>query len=225
MKVCSKCKVEKSYECFSKNNAKKDGLCFQCKECASAYNKLYEKTEKRRSYLSSDSSKERRRLRSKFEYAKDTRKEYVKEYLEKNKEYIREYKRAYNTKRKQTDTLYKLKSTFRSNITKCFKRINHKKSSPTTEILGCSFDYFKLYIESKFENWMTWDNYGNSVDENGMSWDLDHIVPLSTATTKEEMEKLNHYTNFQPLDSRINRFQKKDKIEYQPVPPPPFPTK
>ena len=46
-----------------------------------------------------------------------------------------------------------------------------------------------------------------------------------TATTKEEMEKLNHYTNFQPLDSRINRFQKKHKIEYQPVPPPPFPTK
>lgn len=36
-KICSKCKIEKSIECFSKNASKKDGLCTECKECHKIY--------------------------------------------------------------------------------------------------------------------------------------------------------------------------------------------
>jgi len=32
--------------------------------------------------------------------------------------------------------------------------------------------------------------------------------------TEEDIIKLNHYTNLQPLCSKINRDIKKDKIEY-----------
>ena len=50
---------------------------------------------------------------------------------------------------------------------------------------------------------MTWNNYGE--------WELDHIIPISSATTEEEVYKLNHYTNFQPLWMSENR-KKGNKI-------------
>lgn len=46
-------------------------------------------------------------------------------------------------------------------------------------------------------------------------WDLDHIIPSSSAITENDILKLNHYTNFQPLDSFINRFVKKDRLDYE----------
>ena len=54
---------------------------------------------------------------------------------------------------------------------------------------------------------MTWENYGLR------GWHLDHIIPLSTAKTKEEVIALSHYTNFQPLWWRDN-ICKSNKIEY-----------
>ena len=38
---------------------------------------------------------------------------------------------------------------------------------------------------------MNWDNAGK--------WHLDHIIPISSAKNEEDIIKLNHYTNFQPL--------------------------
>ena len=66
------------------------------------------------------------------------------------------------------------------------------KSKKTVEILGCSFEEFKLYLENKFDKKMNWDNQGSY-------WHMDHIKPISLAKTEEEVYELNHYTNFQPL--------------------------
>ena len=65
-----------------------------------------------------------------------------------------------------------------------------------TRILGCTIDEFKSYIESKFKKGMTFENYGE--------WHLDHIIPLATAKTTEDVIKLCHYTNFQPLWAEDN---------------------
>jgi hypothetical protein len=43
---------------------------------------------------------------------------------------------------------------------------------------------------------MSWDNYGNNKETD---WSIDHIIPISSATTLEEFYKLNHYTNLRPL--------------------------
>jgi len=40
----------------------------------------------------------------------------------------------------------------------CIKRINKSKS--TLQLLGCSLEDFKQYLENKFESDMTWENYG-----------------------------------------------------------------
>ena len=54
----------------------------------------------------------------------------------------------------------------------------------------------KTYIASLFQKGMSWDNYGE--------WHLDHIKPISLATTEEEVYKLCHYTNYQPLWAKDN---------------------
>lgn len=81
--------------------------------------------------------------------------------------------------------------------------------------MGCSFEEFKSYLESKFEDWMTFENYGLYNGELNYGWDIDHIIPISIAKTEDEVLKLNHYTNLQPLCSKINRDIKKDNIECQ----------
>jgi hypothetical protein len=35
-------------------------------------------------------------------------------------------------------------------------------------------------------------------------WHLDHIYPVSLAKSQEEIIRLNHYTNFQPLWAEDN---------------------
>jgi hypothetical protein len=40
---------------------------------------------------------------------------------------------------------------------------------------------------------MTFDNYGMK------GWHLDHIIPLSSANNEDEIIKLCHFTNLQPL--------------------------
>jgi 5-methylcytosine-specific restriction endonuclease McrA len=59
---------------------------------------------------------------------------------------------------------------------------------------------------------MSWENYGLYNGELNYGWDIDHIIPLSKASTKDEFYELSHYTNMQPLCSKTNRDIKKDKI-------------
>jgi hypothetical protein len=61
---------------------------------------------------------------------------------------------------------------------------------------------------------MNWENRGLYNGELNYGWDIDHKIPLSTAETEEEIYKLNHYSNLQPLCSKVNRDIKKDKLEY-----------
>ena len=93
-------------------------------------------------------------------------------------------------------------------ISKNLLKIKKIKNNHTTEYLGCTLQFLKEYLESKFTPEMNWDNYGTY--PNG--WDIDHIIPLSSAKTQEELIPLLHYTNLQPLNSKINRDIKKNKI-------------
>ena len=79
------------------------------------------------------------------------------------------------------------------------------------EYLGCDINFLKEWLEYQFDNKMNWDNYGLYNGEFNYGWDIDHIIPLSTTITVEDVIRLNHYTNLQPLCSKINRYVKRDK--------------
>jgi len=157
-------------------------------------------------------------VEKKFEIAK-TKKKYAeankvylaqkqKEWREKNKELIKQK----NLKKYNTNYLYKLKTNLKTLIGNSFRNSGFKKLSKTEQILGCSFTEFKAYLETKFEPWMNWSNRGLYNGEPNYGWDIDHIIPLSTAKDEHDIIRLNHYTNLQPLCSKINRYIKRDNI-------------
>lgn len=76
----------------------------------------------------------------------------------------------------------------------------YKKSNKTENILGCTIPEFIEHLQSLFTEGMTLENNGQCKE----CWHIDHKIPLSTAKTEEEIIKLNHYTNLQPLWSRDN---------------------
>ena len=137
---------------------------------------------------------------------KERRNEQSKQYQKYNKERLKIYRKEYFSKRINTDLFFKFKSNVRGLIRNSFKRgINkYNKTTKTENILGCSIYEFRLYIEKQFTEGMTIENHGK--------WHLDHIIPIASATTEEEIIKLNHYTNFQPLWAEDN-LRKGSKIQ------------
>lgn len=141
--------------------------------------------------------------------------EHVKNYKKKYKEEHKENRNSTLKIRKESDTVFKLTCAIRSNILRSFNRNGYTKKSKTYSILGCTFEEFKLHLESKFEPWMNWDNRGNTngiSNNTNQSWDIDHIIPLSSAKCEADIIKLNHYSNLQPLCSYTNRNIKRDKF-------------
>lgn len=114
--------------------------------------------------------------------------------LRKEKERLKS-KEKWN-RRMSSDPLYRFRKLLSNNVRKCFRNGGFNKSSRTQKILGDDWEVIKEYFESKFEVGMNWDNYG--------LWQIDHILPISTATCESDVIRLNHYTNLQPLWSKDN---------------------
>ena len=155
------------------------------------------------------------------EKTKEHRKKYVennkekiyeksRKYKRKNRDKLNEYQKEYIKKKIKTDPLFKIKKRIRGLISNSLRRKDIRKNTKTQIILGCTFEEFKQHLESMFEPWMSWDNYGlyNGTEKYG--WDIDHIVPNDSAINEEGVIVLNHYTNLQPLCSYINRVIKRN---------------
>lgn len=219
MKFCKKCQTNKELDQFCRDKTAKDGLNFKCKECVIKYyiqnkeKKLkYDKEyrEKNPNFQKEYRLNNKSKIRKNYRDNLQNRLEYAKNYNKLNPN----YKKEYSNKRYKNDILFRLKAIIRSNIRFGFKSNNLNKSSNTEHILGCTFEQFKQYIESQFESWMNWENQGGQIiTKINESWDLDHKIPISTAKTKEDVLKLSHYTNFQPLCSYYNRFIKRNNYE------------
>jgi len=108
------------------------------------------------------------------EYRKSHRHE-IKEYHKKNRDkYSKEVRARY-----ATDPIFAINRKVRSFILRSFRIRKINKPNKTEVILGCSFEEFKNYLESKFEPWMNWENRGLYNGELNYGWDIDHIIPLS----------------------------------------------
>lgn len=129
---------------------------------------------------------------------KDKLSDYRKNWLENNKEHSRKYFRERKRRLLKEDDLFKIKYSIRKRTSQAFKTSKWIKNSSNIDLLGCSFESAKKHIESLFIDGMNWDNYGRG------GWHIDHIMPLCSAKTKEEFEKLCKIDNLQPLWEKDN---------------------
>jgi hypothetical protein len=221
MKKCNNCKIDKDYSDYHKSKQAKDGYRSECKTCRSKESKKYynENILIRKEYLETNfeviKQKKKDWNNSNKDKVKVTNENYrnlnidsAKKYRIINSKILKEKRKEYK-KIKFSDPIFKLKHNIGVIIRNSLKNNNYTKKSRSYEILGCSFEEFKTHLESKFEAWMTWDNHGKYNGTEGFGWDIDHIIPLSSGTTEEEIIKLNNYTNLQPLCSKINRYVKR----------------
>lgn len=213
MKNCQKCKTAKKLDEFSKDKTRKDGFNTICKKCCKnryesnrEYNikqNLLNRKKKEELYRE---TRKKRYILKKEELAKIN-----KEWRSNNREYLKEYHRNYHNSKKK-DPMYRLKRNLRGAVK---RYITGRKSKRTFDIIGCSFQEFRAYIESKFQSWMSWNNYasinGKDPTDINQCWDIDHIIPLCSARTEKDIYSLNHYSNLQPMCSYINRWIKRDE--------------
>ena len=187
MKKCSKCGVKKEFTEFHKDRTMRSGFISKCKACCKAYK---------------EANKEKIKVRQ-SEYYKSNREKVSEkqgEYYKANKEKIKVKQRKYQNKRLNTDPLFKLSKNVKNRIRNSIKNRGYSKKTKTYDILGCSFEYLINHLNN--------NPYGFIYSDSDL--DLDHIVPLSTASKELDIIKLNHYTNFQLLPSEYNRYVKRD---------------
>lgn len=230
-KTCNKCNIELPIVEFNRDSSKKDGYKNYCKSCQKTYNSIfYIKNRDKIIDYSINYQKEHKEeilIKNKIKCKnwsdknKDRKLEYNRNYNKVNKDKIKKQKKdnsdRINEKRRETrssNILIRLKNNIRTTIYLSIKRKGYKKNSKTHIILGMDYEKFISYIESKFEPWMNWENYGKYNGDFNHGWDIDHIIPVSIAKSEMEIMELNHYSNFQPLCSKVNRDIKKDNLIY-----------
>lgn len=221
-KLCNFCKISKNISEFSKNKNSKDRLQNCCKNCAKInYANYYLKNKeklalkaKEKFILNREKSlsksrdyhyknKEKRNSQAKAWWTPERREE---EKIRKNKKRaeLNEYQRNYAKDRSRTDPLFKFKKNIRRATSEAFSK--DKKSKKTMELLGCSLEQAYFHIESLFQTGMSWNNYGE--------WHIDHKIPLASAISIEDTEKLCHYSNLQPLWA-LENILKSDKLDWK----------
>lgn len=226
MKLCKICNINKELTNFGVEKKSKDGLRSVCKECRKIESKQRYVENKEYFIQYNQLTKESRNISKKKwselnkEKVKESNKKYVLNNSEKRKESlntyysnnlekIKSYKKKwyknnpnymtnYDKKRKKIDPEYKLWKNIRNRTSNYLKLENINKNNSTYELIGLMPNELKIYLESKFIDGMSWDNYGL------YGWHIDHKIPLSSAKTEDEIYKLCHYTNLQPLWSEDN---------------------
>lgn len=228
-KSCNKCKEEK-YVCeFGTNNQNKDNLQSICKNCDRLKSKIYREKNREKYLLSQKKfyigNKEKQSIYNKEYYNKkrydiiDKNKKYYynnidkykklkKEWYEKNKEKVQKKSKEYGKKnrkvvteyeknRRNVDPLFRTIRYVRNRINQYLKSKNYKKNNKSFDLIGCSPEFLKEHIECQFTEGMSWDLVGKEIH-------IDHILPLSSGKNIDEVNKLCHYTNLQPLWAKDN---------------------
>ena len=221
-KICSVCENSKSVTEFGKDKNSKDGLNGICKVCKSAKDKKYRESnvDKRRAankvYYDANAEKMRQRARTWYientERARASRrswhvanleavKEMHKKWNDANKEKMKKYMNEYIKTKYKENLNYRIKTILNKRIRDCIR-----KDKSTLEILACDIVSFKEWLQSQFDEHMSWENMGKY-------WVLDHVKPCASFNfdLPEQVEECFHWENIRPMEARAN-MSKGDKI-------------
>jgi hypothetical protein len=104
-----------------------------------------------------------------------------------------EYRSRYRSEKRKNDPMYRVICNSRERLKNFLKSKNIDKKNKSFDIIGCSPQELKNHLEKQFSERMCWENYGY------YGWHIDHIIPLDSGKTEDEILKLFHFTNLQPL--------------------------
>lgn len=154
--------------------------------------------EKRKEYR--DTHKEEKKIQDKAYQLANKEKIALnkRKYYLKNREYLIKVNCERTAIKIKANPLHKLKALLRTQIIVNLAKRKYIKCLKTEELLGAKIDVVREHIESLFKSGMTWENHGT------YGWHIDHKIPLASAKNKEEVYKLFHYTNLQPLWAKEN---------------------
>lgn len=175
-----------------------------CRECVRTYNARYHAKNREagnarcRKYHADNAEKENERCRRYYSKARES-----EEFMRKNRERARAWKasergKAHRRERYATDALYNVAAKARSRTSAAFARRGYSRGTKTETLLGCGWADLLSHLETKL--------YGGMTVEDLLSprVHIDHIVPLCSAKTEEDLVALCHYTNLQPLWAEDN---------------------
>jgi len=101
--------------------------------------------------------------------------------------------------RRAANPLFKLACNSRRMIRLAIQKRGYQNQTKTQGVLGCEFEILRTHLERQFKPEMSWSNFGE--------WNIDHIIPVSSGMTTDEVLALNHYSNLQPMWSRYNKLK------------------
>lgn len=165
---------------FDKNTITKDGKDNRCKVCRKESAKIYNSRpggrEKRAEYRNNPDA-----VRKKKEYSR--------------KPLVKAQRNKHTKERRLVDLKFRLATNLRARIKKAIIDQLGCKSAKTFELLGCSVEKVRKYLEELWDEPMDWNNYGRK------GWEIDHIIPCASFDLIDPIQqrKCFHYTNLQPL--------------------------
>lgn len=210
-KICKNCKKNKDLSLFYSSKTNKDGKYGKCIDCF-----LFIQTDKRKANKpikiieKVSLTSEEKLIKRKLKKSEAEERFKQKHGLTRTALYYRRYKEkngiSYETTRRKNCKKRKLATCLRGRLNKALESKRWHKNTNFSNYIGCSKEELVIYLESKFQDGMTWDNHTKD------GWHIDHIIPLSSATTDKELYKLCHYTNLQPLWATDN-LKKRSKLK------------
>jgi len=186
-RVCAQCGEFKEKDSFWNSKHTKDGLYSSCIDCK----KKLESTEHRQAV----------RKRNQKEWRSDP----------KNKRRAMDLWNEWDKKKRDSDPAYKLRRNVMHAIS---NKLQGKFFDKQERLCKRIFDYLpytseelKAHIESQWEDWMSWDNYG-LYDKDRKTWQIDHIIPQSVLIYEDFSDdnflKCWSLDNLQPLETVAN---------------------
>jgi hypothetical protein len=147
--------------------------------------------------------------------------EYTRNWKQENNEHVKEYNHNYfvdNSVQIQARTAknharYRKENPqfrFAMSLRKRIRTMIKKKSDNSMNLIGCSAEFFVRWIEYQSVG------SGFNLDNYGVLWQLDHVVPCCNYDLEKEVHQLLcfHWSNHQPLGC-IENASKNNKIDLE----------
>lgn len=221
-KICVKCGLLKPLDEFQiKKNGRPHSYCDKCRKAGmDEWRKNHREhiddyNERTKEYRHQKEveyrEKNREKLRIITAIYNEKRKEQLKVYWDNHKQESRQRRKDWVSRNREKYNAYfrdyyknninhRLANRLRTRIRKVL--VGETKYYTLKNVLGCTLDELKVWLELQFKDGMSWDNYGQARDK----WNIDHIIPCASfdLSDPEQQKRAFHYTNLQPMWTNDN---------------------